>query len=95
MGATILHTARGFLGAYTGTGAIAPAGGIGLETANAAPTGINFSFRCKLASVGTSVLTFYVRFGVTGAVTLSLNSLDGSNVAFGIAKTSIKITEVI
>lgn len=86
-----------FIGCYTGTGAVGPIGGTGAEATSAAAIAYNMSFQCMLASVATTLINFFVKFGVAGGAgaVMTLNGVDNSHQAFAIAKTSIKITEYL
>jgi len=84
-----------FMGVYTGTGAVAPVGGMGCITIDANVTA-PLSFQCILASVSLSALTFYLRFGqTTNANTVTLNANVGGTNLFAVSATSIKVTEYL
>jgi len=94
--------AQAFLGLYlANSGANAPVAGATLATKLAASgnTPVNAStvtFLYSVASASLTLRTYYVLFGVFGNSSVAyVNSVDGTNVSFGLSNATIKITEYL
>lgn len=94
----ITHTgsgnASGFVGLYTGTGAVAPVGSggtfIGAGASGSMLTTVKFTYRVN----NPGAQTYVVRFG-TDASNAYIGSTDGANDLFGGVLASMKLTEYI
>lgn len=94
----ITHTgsgnASGFVGLYTGTGAVAPVGSggtfIGSGSSSSMLTTVKFTYRVN----NPGAQTYVVRFG-TDASNAYIGSTDGANDLFGGLLASMKLTEYV
>ena len=86
-----------FVGLFTAnSGASAAVAGGAMYNGSAGKVlGDTVTIRYSVASASTTPRTYYIMFGATGAAAGYINSIDGTNVLFGLAKATIRIIEYI